>query len=378
MKNPQILDIYSDFLIASFTIVTATGLSRMLDNGYSHDQISRFLAQRKFTQKDFWKMVKKIIRKIESEDAILAIDDTIEEKPHSAENDMICWHWDHSKNCTVKGINIVNFLYHTELPQSKNEAGISIPVAFEIIEKTEQFLDKKTNKLKRRSPISKNELVRQRLRNLVQLNRLKFKYVVWDTWFSSKENFEFVHYKLKKYFVSALKSNRTVALSKQDKLQGKFSKVEELDLQTNRVYEVWLKGLDFPLLLAKQVFTNKDGSSGELYTVTNNFSLTYEAICTIYKKRWKVEVFHKSLKQNTGLEKSPTKYEVTQSNHIFASMIAYCKLEILKFKETCNHFALKSKLYLKAIKASFAELQQMKNYQVKIQQEQNEHIPLLG
>ena len=42
MKN--FLDIYSDFLLASFTIVTATGLSQMLDNGYSHDQISRFLA----------------------------------------------------------------------------------------------------------------------------------------------------------------------------------------------------------------------------------------------------------------------------------------------------------------------------------------------
>ena len=94
MKHPQILDIYSDFLLASFSLVTATGLSQLLDNGYSHDQISRFLAQRKFTQKDFWAMVKKIIRKIESEDAILAFDDTIEEKPHSTENDIICWHWD--------------------------------------------------------------------------------------------------------------------------------------------------------------------------------------------------------------------------------------------------------------------------------------------
>jgi len=58
MKNPELLDLYSDYLISSFTLVTATGLSQLLDNGYSHDQISRFLAQGKFTQKDFWKMVK--------------------------------------------------------------------------------------------------------------------------------------------------------------------------------------------------------------------------------------------------------------------------------------------------------------------------------
>lgn len=373
MKNPQILDIYSDFLLASFTIVTATGLSQMLDNGYSHDQISRFLAQRKFTQRDFWKMVKKIIRKIESEDAILAIDDTIEEKPHSTENDIICWHWDHSKGRLVKGVNILNFLYHSTLPNGQD---ISMPAAFEIIEKTERYLDVKSGKMKRRSPVKKNELVRNRLRILVQLNRLKFKYVVWDTWFSAKENFDFVHYTLKKYFIGALKSNRKIALSEEDKRQGKFVKVEELDLQPNRTYKVWLKGLDFEILLVKQVFTNQDGSSGELFLVTNDLSLPADAICTIYDKRWNVEVFHKSLKQNAGLEKSPTKYEVTQSNHIFASMIAYCKMELLKVKENSNHFALKSRLYLKAIKAAFIELQHLKEYQPKIEQQQT--IPLLG
>jgi len=357
MKHPQILDIYSDFLLSSFQLVTATGLSKMLDQGYSHDQISRFLAQGKFTQKDFWKMVKKIIRKIERDDAILAIDDVIMEKPHSTENDIISWHWDHSQNRSIKGINILNFLYHTELD---NGQSMSIPASFEIIEKTEKFYDQKAKKEKRRSSVSKNELLRERLRILVQHNELKFKYVLWDTWFSSKENFEFVNDKLKRFFIGALKSNRTVALSKQAKLEGKFTKVGQLDLQANRVYKVWIKGLSFEVLLTKQVFKNIDGSSGELYLVTNDLSLSESAISTIYKKRWNVEVFHKSLKQNAGLEKSPTKYEVTQSNHIFASMIAFCKLEFLKLKENTNHFALKSRLYLKAIKAAFEELQELK------------------
>lgn len=373
MKDPQILDLYSDFLLASFTIVTATGLSHLLDEGYSHDQISRFLAQRTFTQKDFWKMVKKLIRKIERDDAILVIDDTIEEKPHSTENDIICWHWDHAQNCTVKGINILNFLYCAVLPNGQD---ISVPAAFEIIEKTEKYLDEKTGKIKRRSPVSKNEIVRQRLRVLIQLNRLRLKYVVWDTWFSAKENFDFVHHELKKLFIGALKSNRMVALSKEEKLQGKFLKAEELDLQPNRTYKAWVKGLDYPVLLLKQVFTNKDGTSGELYLVTNDLSLPYEAITTIYQKRWNVEVFHKSLKQNAGLEKSPTKYEVTQTNHIFASMIAYCKMELLKIKENSSHFALKSRLYLKAVKAAFNELQYLKQYQLKIERQQT--TPLLG
>lgn len=372
MKAPELMDIYSDYLIASFSLTTATGLSKMLDNGYSHDQISRFLAQEQLEQKDYWKMVKKIIRKIEcATTGILAIDDTIEEKPHTTENDIVCWHWDHSKGRNIKGINLVNFLY---VRTTSDGQELSIPAAYEIVKKTEQYVDTKSKdkKIKRRSPVSKNEMVIRRLRVLSQLNRLQYKYITWDTWFSSKDNLKFVHHELKKYFVSAIKDNRLVALSEDEKRQGKFININKLDLQPNQVISVWLKGLDFPVLITKQVFTNKDGSTGELYIITNDLNLDYDNITTIYKKRWNVETFHKSLKNNASLAKSPTKYEVTQSNHIFASMIAFCKLEILKLKEGFNHFALKSKLYLKAIQAAFIELQKLKKCNLKlVAQQQN-------
>jgi len=375
MKNPQLLDLYSDFCLTSFTAITATGLSKLLDEGYSHDQISRFLSQKEFTQKDFWKMVKRLIRKVEHEFGIISIDDTISEKPHSTENDMICWHWDHSKNANIKGINILNFAYHSDLPDGQE---VTLPLAFEIIKKTEDYFDVKKGKVKRRSPKTKNEMVRERLYVLTKYNRVKFRYVVWDTWFSSKENLDFVHYTLKKHFVVALKSNRKVALSEADKKQGKYQKVEDLDFQSNPCHEVWLKGLDFPLSAAKQVFTNKDGSKGELFLISNDLDLTAHNLFTIYEKRWGVEVFHKSLKQNAGLEKSPTKYEVTQSNHIFASMIAYCKLEVLKVKEHSNHFALRARLYLKAVKAAYQELTDMKLSVQKLEQAQQQAVPLLG
>lgn len=358
MKNSQILEIYTDFLLSSFTLVTATGLAKLLDNGYSHDQISRFLSQGKFDNKDFWKCMKRLIRQVETDTSVLVIDDTIEEKPHSTENDLICWHFDHCTDKNVKGINIVNFLYYSD---TLAETDINLPCAFELVYKTEKYYDAKAKKEKRRSPITKNQMVQKRLRILVQQNQLKFKYVLWDTWFSSKENLDFVHYNLKKQFVVALKSNRTLALSESEKRQGQFEKIEELDLQANQTHEVWLKGLDFPVLLVKQVFTNKDGSTGVLYLITNNLELSYTDICTIYQKRWNVETFHKSLKQNAALEKSPTKYEVTQSNHIFASMIAYAKLEILKIKQKANHFQIKSRLYIQAVKAAFNELQKLKD-----------------
>ncbi len=142
-----------------------------------------------------------------------------------------------------------------------------------------------------------------------------------------------------------------------------------MDFEQNRTHTVWLKGLDFPVLLIKQVFINKDDSSGTQYLITNDYQLDFDQTCTIYQKRWSVEVFHKSLKQNASLEKSPTKREVTQSNHIFGSMIAYCKLEVLKFKQQTNHFQLKSNLYMVAVKAAFKELQILKNANRELAQE---------
>ncbi len=62
---------------------------------------------------------------------------------------------------------------------------------------------------------------------------------------------------------------------------------------------------------------------------------------------------------NTGLAKSPTRVVRTQSNHFFAAIYAFVKLERLKIQHQLNHFALKGRLYLNALKTSFAELQRL-------------------
>jgi hypothetical protein len=73
-----------------------------------------------------------------------------------------------------------------------------------------------------------------------------------------------------------------------------------------------------------------------------------------------VEEYHQSLKQNTSLAKSPARTVTTQSNHLFASLVAYVKLEKLKFAHKLNHFALKAKIDWAASKAAWIELGKMK------------------
>ncbi|MGD9733809.1 MAG: IS701 family transposase, partial [Desulfamplus sp.] len=112
--------------------------------------------------------------------------------------------------------------------------------------------------------------------------------------------------------------------------------------------------------LARQVFTNEDGSTAVLYLVTSDMTLKYEDMTTLYQKRWKVEEYHKSLKQNASLCKSPTRTVVTQTNHFFSALYAFVKLETISIKISLNHFTLKSKIYVSALKIAFEEFQKLK------------------
>jgi len=356
MSQSQIIDLYTDYLLCSFTTASSTVMSRMLQNSLSHDQITRFLSKRDFTAKEYWLGIKPIVREIENDNGFIIVDDTIEEKPYTDENNIVCYHYDHTKGYSIKGINIVNFMYYAD--NVKDD--FCLPVAFEIVSKTETFVDPKTNKQKRKSDTTKNELLRNRLKVLIQQNQVKCKYVLFDIWFSSKENMEFIKIDLQKDFVCAIKDNRLVALSYDDKLKGKFVKISDMNITAGETHKVYLKGLEFPVILTKQVFTNKDHSTGELYLVTSDIEQNYQQLTKTYQKRWIIEPYHKSLKQNAALEKSPTKTQRTQSNHIFCSVLAYVKLEKLRISTNMNHFALKSQLYLTALKSCFVAITAIK------------------
>jgi hypothetical protein len=109
--NKSLFDIYTDYLICSFGLTTATGLARLLDGEISHDQVTRLLSSPAKTGADLWRVVKPLVRQVESEDGVLIFDDSIEERPHTDENASVCWHWDQAKERNVKGINFITAFY---------------------------------------------------------------------------------------------------------------------------------------------------------------------------------------------------------------------------------------------------------------------------
>lgn len=340
------LDLYTDYLLSTCTQATATGLSAMLDGEISHDKVTRFLSEREYTSKDLWREVKAVVGKVESADAVLVFDDTIQEKAWTDENEVMCWHFDHCKGRSVRGINLLNALYHSD--------EVSIPVAFEVVRKPIQFSDVATRRVKRASEVTKNELMRRMIGTCLG-NGLKFRYVLMDSWFAAKENFEYIM-KKDRHFIAALKDNRLVALSVQDRKEGRFVRVDKLELTDKQAVRCWLKGFDNEVLIVRRVFTNKGGSTGLLNLVCSDLTLDGDRVATIYKKRWKVEEFHKSLKSNAALAKSPTRTVRTQKNHVFMSIYAVFKLECLKLKHQLNHFALRAKIFIKATQLAYAEL----------------------
>lgn len=155
------LELYTDYLISNAGgQVTATGLSAMLEGEISHDQVTRFLSEREYGSKDLWRAVKATVRQIEHEDGCLIFDDTIQEKAWTDENEIMCWHYDHCQGKSVKGINLLNALYHS--------GEVSIPVAFEVIRKPVWFCEIATRQEKRASEVTKNELMRQMIGTCVQ------------------------------------------------------------------------------------------------------------------------------------------------------------------------------------------------------------------
>ncbi len=350
-------EIYINFLISSFGKIEMTKLSQIIGENYSHDIFTkRLLLNDKIeTDKELWQYVKPILRKYENEEeGCLIIDDTLLAKPHSKTNEVISWHYDHTIHHNAKGIMMLNFHY-------TDASGISLPVGYEIVTKTEDVYDEKKKKWLKKSKFTKNEIMRDKLEILNFHNGLKYRYLLFDKWFASVENLVFINDVLEKKFVCPIKKNRKVALSEEDKINGKYVNISDVDTGACSSRLVYLEGYENTLKIIKEV--SKDGDDGEsiyLYLVTNDIDLSTNKILEIYKRRWKIEEYHKSLKQNLKIEHSPTKVETSQLNHILLCTCGFIRLEYLRINHNLNHFAIKEKIYIQALSTAYKEVDKLK------------------
>ena len=350
----ELEEIYINFTISSFGKIEMTKLSQLTGN--SHDVFTKNLLLNDFIEddKELWKKIKPFLRDYENEKSgCIIVDDMLINKQWTKVNDIVCWHYDHVSQKMQKGILMLNFHY-------TDDSGISIPLGYEIISKTEEVWSKEYQKYIKKSLFTKNEIMQDKLRILHHHNQLKYKYILFDKWFASTKNMIFIEEELKKKFICPIKSNRKIALSEKERNKGKYVNISDIDIEGGSSRLVYIRGFEKPLKLIKQVVKNgNDDESTYLYLVTNNIDLSSNEILEIYKRRWKIEEYHKSLKQNLHIGHSPTKVETSQRNHIYLAVAGFIKLEKLRLNYKMNHFAIKEKIYIEALKSAYQKVEEL-------------------
>ena len=98
--------------------------------------------------------------------------------------------------------------------------------------------------------------------------------------------------------------------------------------QTIRLKSV--KGADYQGTLRRVSYRDPDTGKWLVF-LTNRFDLAAQTICELYKSRWKVELFFKSMKQHLRIKKFLGTSHSSVKAQILVALIAYLLVHILKY-----------------------------------------------
>jgi len=306
-KQKCSLELYSNFLLASQSKFSATELARVSpDESMSHDAVTNWLNSSRFNPSEIWNQAKPLVN---LKSGYLVADDSVLDKRHSRDNELVKLQYSGNEHGLVKGIDLVNLLW--------TDSQTFVPVDYRIYQPD---LDNK----------DKNVHFREMLQRALKRGFFPL-YVLMDCWYSSIKNLKFIRGQ-KWHFICNLKSNRKVSVVK-----GQYISVQDLELANKQVRKVWLKEFGFVLVI-KTVARNGD----ERWLATNDLSLTdYDEFAGHSDNRWKIEEFHRGIKQTTGIEKCYAYKIQPQQTHIFAAFTAFFKLERTRMQENISWYEQK-------------------------------------
>ena len=192
------LEKYTYFLLAESKYSGCCRLAKILD-GLSHDSVNRFLLRERYEPKDLFKEVKPHIDLL---GGTISGDDTVIEKPYSDPKltEFIGYFWSGNQHRPVKGINLIT-LYYTDIN------GKSVPVNY-------RLYNKKEGK-------TKNDYFREMIVEVLCWG-LKPQMVTGDSWYSSRENLNFLRNQ-ELGFMTGIARNRQVAIT-----PGKYTLVVKI------------------------------------------------------------------------------------------------------------------------------------------------------
>jgi len=316
---------YIEYLLTTPINYTCSNLSEHLEK-VSHDVVTDFLQNSKFTPKDLWSLVKERID--DSEEAFLLVDDSVQNKEYSHSIETVKLQYSGNEHGLVKGIGLVN-LVHTN-----GFEGDFYPVNYRVYNPDE---DGKT----------KNDHFREMFVQANESHRIKARNIAFDSWYASADNLKLIHRSGWTFFTT-LKSNRKVSLSKETGYQN----LEEIEWIPETLISgqlVRIREVPFWLKLFKLVATNGDVE----WVITNNLTEDFTRLRAIeaIQVRWQVEEFHREFKQLTGSEKCQCRKARSQRNHLACCYSGWVAIKVKAQEMRKTVYQLRNGLFADYLKS---------------------------
>jgi hypothetical protein len=288
--------------LSAQTNFTITNYANHVSN-IGHDAINRYLRKSKITAKMIWEHVKGSV--VQSRRGCVVFDDSILDKNHSHKIELVRRQYSGNAHGLIKGIGMVNCLYVNP------DTGQYWILDYRIYDPDG---DGK----------SKLDHVKEMLACLVKKRDISFDRVLMDSWYGAQELLLFIE-SLGKFYYVPLKCNRKV-----DDSGGilKYKHVDELnwnpvDLKLGKTIKI----KSFPKEHKVKLFRVVVSDNRTDWVITNDLSQhstdDTQKVCAI---RWKIEQFHRELKQVTGVEKCQCRKARIQRNHIACAVLVWIRL----------------------------------------------------
>jgi len=311
---------YINFLIAAQQVFSSLEASRSHPReaqAPAHDAYTRLLMRLPPDSEKLWQEVEPLI---EPKTGVLVIDDTTLDKPYASKMALVTQHWSGKHGRVVQGINLISLVWTAN--------GCRLPSDFRLYNKEQDGL-------------SKNDHFQDMLQKAAERS-FEPELVVFDSWYSGLPNLKQLR-KLKWAWLTQLKSNREVSIDH----TGNRAIQDIFIPARGRV--VHLKGYGW-IKVFRTVGTNGDAE----YWATSHLEMNIEEAAFHALDAWQIEVYHRGLKQFTGIEQAQYRLEISQRNHIGLAIRAFVRLEVHRLRSGISWFEAKTSILRSAVRQYLA------------------------
>lgn len=322
MVIPKVDDVdYIQFLIAAQKTFTCSEASRCQIDLVAHDSFVRLLARQPLDTGALWQEVEPLVEKCKG---CLVIDDSTLDKPYARHIELVTRHWSGKHQQVVMGINLLTLLW--------TDGDAALPCDCRIYGEVLQAGDK---------PKTKNECFQEML-TIAKDRGFHPLMVCFDSWYASIGNLKLVRF-FDWHFLTRLKSNRQVNPDRAGNVA-----VSTLSPPVSGQV-VHLKEFGF-VRLFRTVAPNGDGQ----YWITNHLEMTEDEREEWERQSFKIENYHRGLKQCCAVERCQCRSKVKQRGHILLSIRAFVRLEVNRLAKGISWYEAKLDIVRDAIRAYLA------------------------